>query len=174
MMQIRFCGFGGQGVVLLGEILGHAAMLAGGWAAQSASYGAEARGSTCSSEVIISDSWIAYPKVAEADVLAALSQSGYDQYISQLRPQGLVLFDASLVIPKETERHYAVLATQLAREQLGNPIVANLIMLGALAEITQIVPKEKLVEAIQARVPSRFLQLNLRAVELGGTLARKA
>jgi 2-oxoglutarate ferredoxin oxidoreductase subunit gamma len=174
MIQIRFCGFGGQGVVLLGEILGHAAMLAGGWAAQSASYGAEARGSTCSSEVLISDSWIAYPKVAEADVPTALSQSGYDQYISQLRPQGLVLFDVSLVIPKETECHYAIPATQLAREELENPIVANMIMIGALAEITQIVPKEKLVEAITARVPSRFLQLNLRAVELGGELGRKA
>jgi 2-oxoglutarate ferredoxin oxidoreductase subunit gamma len=174
MIQIRFCGFGGQGVVLLGEILGHAAMLAGRYAAQSASYGAEARGSTCSSEVLISDSWIAYPKVAEADILAALSQSGYDQYISQLRSQGFVLFDASLVTPKETERHYAVPATQLAQDELENPIVANMIMLGALAEITQIVPKEKLSEAIQARVPSRFLQLNSRAVELGGTLARKA
>lgn len=170
--RIRFCGFGGQGVVLLGEILGHAAMLSGKWAAQSSSYGAEARGSVSSSEVIISDSWIAYPKVEEVDILVALSQNAYDQFISRVQPQGLVLFDSSLVVPQAEERHHAVPATQRAREELGNPIVANMLMLGALVEMTRIVPKEKLLEAMQARLPSSFWDLNVRAEELGCELGR--
>lgn len=172
MRRVLFCGFGGQGVVLAAEILGHAAMLSGRWAAQSSAYGAEARGSASSSEVIISDSWIAYPKVEEADILVAMHQSGYDQHLSRLHPQGLVIFDSSLVTPQDRERHYAVPATRLAREELGNPVVANMIMLGALVEVTRIIPREKLIEAIQAHVPPHFLQVNLRAEELGREAVR--
>lgn len=174
-VRVRFCGFGGQGIVLLGEVLGHAAILGGRWAAQSAAYGAEARGSASTSEVVISEGWIAYPKVEEADILVAMSQEGYERYLPWTSPEGLVLFDTGLVSPspREGRRHWPVPAHRLAREELGNPLVANMVMLGALVGLTGVVTPEEARAALKARVAAHFLELDLRAFELGFRLAKE-
>ncbi|HIC96229.1 TPA: hypothetical protein EYP12_06345 [Candidatus Bipolaricaulota bacterium] len=185
MIKIRFCGFGGQGIVLLAEILGHAAVFAGKWAAQSASYGAEARGSASTSEVIISEEWIPYPKVEEADILVAMSQDGYNKYLKEVVEGGTILFDSTLVRPdgdgdgdgkgNAPKRHhrYPIPASRLAREELESPIVANMIMLGALIRLTGVVSPEETRGAIEAHVAERFRELDLRALEVGLRLAEE-
>ena len=80
--QVRLSGFGGQGVVLAGTILGHAAIRDGKWVAGSSSYGAQARGGSARSDVVIADGPVVYPHVIEADILIALSQTAYDKYVS--------------------------------------------------------------------------------------------
>jgi 2-oxoglutarate ferredoxin oxidoreductase subunit gamma len=173
--QVRLCGFGGQGIILAGTILGYAAINDGKWVAGSSSYGAAARGGTCYSDVVISDGLIVYPHVIRADVLIALSQIAYDAYLKMVSPQdGTVIYDERLVSVRETDnlKQVGVSATELAIKELGSKQVANIVMLGAATLITKIVSKDALISAIDKNVPPRFRDLNLRAVDLGFKLGK--
>ena len=98
--QIRLSGFGGQGVVLAGLLLGEAGVAEGKYVAGSNSYGAQARGSGCKSEVVFSDAPIDFPHLTTADILVAMSQGTYDQYCADINPEtGLILYDQSQVTP---------------------------------------------------------------------------
>lgn len=172
--QVRLCGFGGQGIILAGTILGYAAIEDGKWVAGSISYGAAARGGTCYSDVVISDGPIVYPHVIKADVLIALSQIAYDAYLKLVNPQGTVIYDERLVSARETDtlKQAGVSATELAIKELGSKQVANIVMLGAATSITKIVNKDALISAIDKNMPPRFRDLNLRAVDLGFGLGK--
>ena len=168
--QIRMCGFGGQGIVLAGVILGHAGVLDGKYVAQSSSYGAEARGSACKSEVVISDEWIDYPHVLKPDVLLAMSQAAYEKYASDVAPQGgSISYDGELVRPDPgvAVPHFPVPATQRAVGDFHNRMVANTVLLGAMAQVTGVVTQNSLMGAIEMNVNETFLELNTRAAELG-------
>ena len=168
--QIRLCGLGGQGIVLAGTIIGHAGINDRKWVAGSSSYGAEARGSACRAEVIISDEPINFPHVIEADILIAMSQSAYDKYIEDVeREKGIVIYDEQLVSTKEINglKQIGIPATNIAVKELNNKLVANMVILGVAVEITKMVSKDALISAIEKNVPERFKVLNLKAVELG-------
>jgi len=168
--QIILCGFGGQGVLLAGTILGYAGINDGKWVAGSSSYGSQARGGYARSEVIISDEQINFPRVIEADILVAMFQSAYDKYIEHVGSEnGIVIYDKPLVSTKEINglKQIGVPATNIATNELNNKQVANLVILGAAVGITKIVTKDALISAIEKNVPERFKTLNLKAVELG-------
>jgi len=168
--QIIVCGFGGQGVVLAGTILGYAGINDGKWVAGSSSYGSQARGGYARSGVVISDKPIDFPHVIEADVLVAMSQSAYDKYIECVdRENGMVIYDEPLVSVKEINglKQIGVPATNIATTELNNKQVANLVILSAVVEITKIVTRDALISAIEKNVPERFKALNLKAVEFG-------
>ena len=167
--QIRLCGLGGQGIVLAGTILGHAGINDGKWVAGSSSYGAEARGSACRAEVVMSDKPINFPHVIEVDILIAMSQSAYDKYIENVGENGIVIYDEPMVSTKEISglKQIGVPATSVATKELDNKLVANMLILGVAVGITKIVTKGALISAIEENVPERFKALNLRAVELG-------
>jgi len=168
--NIMFCGFGGQGIVLAGVILGQAAVLEGLNVAQAASYGSEARGSACRSEVIISRNPIVYPHTSYADVLGAMSQQGYDKFSSKLKGENSFLaYDKSLVEIKDDNRfkQYGFLATETAIKQCDNKIVANIIFLSAIVGRLKIVSEATLEKSIRQNVPAKFLDLNLQAMEEG-------
>ena len=100
--EIIFTGFGGQGIVLAGRILGRAAAL--GDHKESTlvqSYGPEARGGACSAQVIISEAAIHYPHVRHPDILVCMSQGGFDKFIGQLHEKGVLLTDQDLVEPED-------------------------------------------------------------------------
>lgn len=167
--QVRFCGFGGQGVILAGLILGHAGIADGKWVASSSTYGPAARGGACRSDVVISDQYIVFPQVIKIDVLVSLSQQGYDRYIGGVKGStSIVIYDGEIV-PKEFNdlKQVRIPATKAAIEELGNEIVANMIILGSMVEMTSVVRKEALIGATKERVPERFQDLNIRAVEIG-------
>lgn len=173
--QIRLCGFGGQGIILAGTILGYAGINDGKWVAGSSSYGAAARGGTCYADVVIADRPIVYPHVIEADVLIALSQIAYNGYLKLVNPQdGIVIYDERLVSVRETDnlKQVGVSATELAIEELGSKQVANIVMLGAAAVKTKMVSKDALISAIAKNVAARFKDLNLKAVDLGFKLGK--
>jgi len=171
--NVMLCGFGGQGIVLAGQILGKAAVIAGLNVAQSTSYGAESRGSACRSEVIISSDKIIYPHIRKADILGLMSQAGYDKFRGKLDEKSGILFYDSALVKVESpslNRLIALPATEIAIQKLGKKIVANLIFLAAIVKQTDIVSLEVLRIAVRELVPERFLILNLQAVNVGEEL----
>ncbi len=173
--QIRLCGFAGQGIVMAGTILGYAGINDGKWVAGSSSYGAAARGGTCCSDVVISDGLIVYPHIIKADVLIALSQMAYNEYIKLVNSEnGIVIYDERLVSVQEIDKlnQVGVSATDLAIRELGSKQVANIVMLGAVVVMTKMVSKDALISAIDKNVTARFKDLNLKAVDLGFKLGK--
>jgi len=176
LTQIRLCGYGGQGVVLAGMILGHAAINDDKWVSGSNSYGAQARGGSARSEVVISENPITYPHVIKADILIAMSQTAYDQYIQDLAEQGaFVLYDDMIVRPRDINgvQQIGIPATKTSIDELDNKQVANIVMLGASVVITGIVSEKSLISSIETNVGQRFRALNIKALEVGYTLGRK-
>jgi len=170
MIQVRFTGLGGQGIILMGEILGEAAVMDKKYVGQTSSYGAEARGSPCKSDVVISDSWIDYPEVTEADILACMSQGTYEQNRVRVNPSnGRIFIDPQMVKPDPSSRPQpiAVPATDMALKELGNRMVANMVLLGAVVKAAGLVSEESLLKALSIRVPPSLLELNKKALALG-------
>lgn len=164
--EIRICGFGGQGIVLAGVVLGEAAVRAGHWAVQTQSYGPEARGGAARSEVLIADEPIDYPRVQRADVLVALSQPGLDKFAHDLADGGLVVVEEAIV-QADNARAVPFLSTA---EAVGHKIVANIVMLGYLNALLDIIPPPVLEETVLANVPAGTEELNRRAVHAGREL----
>lgn len=168
-MEIRFGGFGGQGIIRSGIILGRAASIYDNmFATMNQSFGPEARGGACSSQIVISKDRILYPYVTRSDVLVAMSQEGYDKFKLEVKDNGKVLYDEDLVELKKGKKvtYYAIRATKFA-EELGNRIIANVVMLGFLIAISKAVSVKAMKKAIPESVPSRFIDLNLKAFEKG-------
>jgi 2-oxoglutarate ferredoxin oxidoreductase subunit gamma len=172
-IAVQFCGFGGQGLVLSAAVLGTGAVGAGMYAVQTQSYGSEARGGECQAELILSREPINSPAVTEVDVLVAMSQPALTKYLSRLRTGGVLVFDPMFVERPERDdvQMIEVPVTQIAADEIGQQITANMLMLGFLAEATALVSKEELARAIEEAVPSRFVSVNLRAADRGRALA---
>jgi 2-oxoglutarate ferredoxin oxidoreductase subunit gamma len=174
MIQVRFAGLGGQGIILMGEILGEAAVIDKKYVGQTSSYGSEARGSACKADVVISDSWIDYPEVTEADVLACMSQGTYRQNLEKVNPsRGIVFIESQLIKPDPSSRlkHILIPSMEKALKVLGNQMVANIILLGAVVKTVGLVDEESLLQALSNRVPRAHLELNKKALALGFELA---
>jgi len=169
--EIRIAGFGGQGVVLAGMLLGRAAVLYDGkQAIQTQSYGAEARGGAARSEVILWDRPIVYPKVLKPDLMTALSQVALDKYVRDLKPGGTLILDADLVErpPQGADAQvYEAPFSKIATEELGRAIVGNMVMLGFMVGLTKVVSEDALRASVRTGVPKGTEELNLRALEIG-------
>ena len=174
--QVRLSGFGGQGIVLAGLLLGEAGMIEGKYIAGSNSYGAQARGSSCQSEVVFSNGPIDFPHLTTADILVAMSQGAYNMFCEDVRAKsGLILFDQSQVMPKEGLNviQIGIPATEYALKRLKNNQVANIVLLGALIETTKIVSLKAIKKAIHTHVGERFQSLNFKALQIGIELGRR-
>ncbi|MCJ7514855.1 MAG: 2-oxoacid:acceptor oxidoreductase family protein [Dehalococcoidia bacterium] len=174
--EIRLSGAGGQGIVLAGQILGQAASLyeKGKSATLTQSYGPEARGGSCSAEVVISNESVGYPYVISPQVLVIMSQEAYNKYTPGLSPETLVIIDPDLVKPG-TSRNANILsipATSLARE-MGRVVVANIVMLGFLAAVSDVVSAKALKESILATVPKGTGEFNIQAFTTGYEYGQK-
>ncbi len=170
--EIRLAGSGGQGLILAGIILAEAAGIYDGkFVCQTQSYGPEARGGASKTEVVISDEEIDYPKAIQPDVLLAMNQKSLDAYIGGLKPEGLLIVDATLVPEVPLDRFVALPFTEIARE-LGREMVANIVALGALAALSRAVTPESLGKAVLARVPKGTEELNHKALAAGLAAAR--
>lgn len=164
--EIRISGFGGQGVVLSGQILGQAASIHNsGFATLTQSYGPEARGGACTAEIVISDEPIDYPYVQEPDVVIVLSQEAYTRYAQN--SAALLIIDPDLVkVGAGQKEPLKIPATRMARE-MGRVVVANIIMLGYLAALSDVVTSEGLRQAVLDSVPKGTEEFNARAFQTG-------
>ncbi len=166
-LEIVIAGFGGQGIIKAGLIVGSAASLFTGLNACFArSYGPEARGGACKAEVIISDEEIDYPKIENPDVLVAMSQEGYEKYVEKVKEKGLIILDPDLVEPFKPGRVYKVPATRIA-EKLGKKIVANVVMIGVLTLLIKVLKPEDVENSLVRNVPPGTEKLNLKAFREG-------
>lgn len=167
--EIRLSGSGGQGLILGGIILAEAAILDGNNAIQSQSYGPEARGGASKAEVIISDDIIDYPKVDKADLLLALTDVAYKKYIKTIKDDGILVVDSSVSIDSEN-KSYKILQVPIldtAFEKIGKGMVANIVALGVIRQLTGVVTADSLEQAVLKRVPRGTEELNKTALKEG-------
>jgi len=168
--EIRLGGFGGQGIMLAGYILGRAAILAGEHATMTQSYGPEIRGARVAADVVLDSEPIDYPKVTRPDISVMLYQEAYDYYGDEINK--ILIYDEDLVRIKEEHQNrgdlkvYAIRANRIA-EELGRRVVANVAMLGSLVALTGVLPEEAVEEAVIRSVPEKALELNRQAFRRG-------
>ena len=173
-LSIRISGFGGQGIILAAVILGTAIVKKGNlYAVQTQSYGSEARGGECQSELIVSDKPINSPTTRDKDILICLFQSALDKYLSTLKKTGILIVDPKLVteIPPIEANIYRVPATETAIK-IGNRIAANMVILGFLQKLIKVVNEDNLREIISSMVPKKFIDINLKAFNAGVNFAK--
>ena len=174
--EIRLSGFGGQGIILAGFILGKAAALYDHkHATMTQNYGPESRGGACSAQVIVADAPVSYPHLTQPQVMVAMSQEAYTKYAGELAEGGLLVIDEDLVQPNggaKFVRMYSVPSTRIA-EEMGRRMVANIVMLGCLAALDQTVSPNALRQAVRDSVPKGTEELNLKAFECGYALGRQ-
>lgn len=174
--EFRLSGSGGQGLILAGKILAEAAAIYDGKnATQSQSYGPEARGGSSRSEVIISEEEIDYPKAVNIDLLLAFTQEACDKYCKDIKENGILLTDAGYItkVPEGNFKMYSLPITEIAEKEVGKTLVANIVALGIITELTQAVSKEAVESAILSRVPKGTEELNLKAFNVGINAAKR-
>ena len=175
-LEVKISGFGGQGVILTGHILGKAASLYDDkFATMTQAFGPEARGSACSSQVVIDSERVLYPYVKKPSILVAMSQDAFTKFEPELDENGTLVLEKDLVSldkPRGNIKAFACPATRLA-EKLGRKIVLNIVMLGFFGAVCEIVSPEALRKAVEASVPKGTESLNLKAFDTGFEYGRK-
>ncbi len=172
--ELRLSGSGGQGLILAGIIIAEAGINQGLNAIQSQSYGPEARGGASKAEVIISDEEIYFPKVRKPDILLALSQKAFEQYIHDLDSNSIIVVDESIQTNDriEVDKIYKLPILKTASEKIGKSMVANIVALGVLSTLMPEIESNFILEAILHRVPQGTENLNKNAFEEGVELLK--
>ncbi|MCM3662807.1 2-oxoacid:acceptor oxidoreductase family protein [Mesobacillus subterraneus] len=172
MEEILIAGFGGQGVMSMGQLIAYAGMKEGKYVSWLPSYGPEQRGGTANCAVVVSGEQVGSPLVSQPTTAIVLNNPSYYKFEPTVRPGGLLIVNASLISKTSERTDIKVMnlkATELANE-LGNPKIANMILLGAFLEITGILSDESILEALKKVLsPEKhsLLEINKRALELG-------
>jgi 2-oxoglutarate ferredoxin oxidoreductase subunit gamma len=169
--EIRIAGFGGQGVILAGMVIGRAASIHDGKnVTLTQSFGPEARGSACSVQLIVSTEPILYPYLARPDILVVMSQEAYTRFSPELKPGGMLLYEQDLIaLSKQINpdvKTFGIPATRLA-EELGRKLVLNMVMVGFVTAMTSLASPDAVRKAVQDSVPKGTEALNLAAFEKG-------
>jgi 2-oxoglutarate ferredoxin oxidoreductase subunit gamma len=165
--EILISGFGGQGVVLAGRILGQAAVSFGLRASMLVSHGTETRGGYVRSQVVIADEDIDSPVVERPDYFCAMSLAAYRRFV-HLMSRGVILFDPDLVVasPGEMLTGVSLPARRISMDQTGGPLAANMVMLGASLRGLDLIPFEMAAEAARKAMP-RHAEANVKALQAG-------
>ena len=172
--EIRLSGSGGQGIIMAAIILAEAAgVYDEKYVCQSQSYGPEARGGTSKAEVIISNQTIDYPKAIKPDLLLTMNQEACNTYFPELKTEGLLVVDSTLVHQIPTNRVAAIPFTRIARKEIGKEMVANMVALGAVGVLSQIISLKNLEQALMARVPKGTEEINRKALHAGIDAAKR-
>lgn len=174
--EIRLSGAGGQGLITAGMILAEAIAVGDGKnAAQTQSYGPEARGGHTRCDVIVSDGDISFPEAIKLDLLLSLTQEAADVYADKLKKDcGIMIIDSDAVERKPQRQFIEAPFTQATTDKLGSPVATNIVALGFIAEYTKVVSKKALAASVIDGFPERFAEANEKALKLGYSLARKA
>jgi 2-oxoglutarate ferredoxin oxidoreductase subunit gamma len=173
--ELKFAGYGGQGVITLALLAAKAALEEGKEVCQSQAYTAVARGGSVWAETVISNEKIDYPRAMDPDFLIILSVDASKNHKKDLKKKtGVFITDpTSLKKFKTKKTHYRVPAAQIAIEKFNMPVVANVILFGAIVEISGIAAREAARNTIKNTVPEKTLEINLKALEEGFNIADK-
>lgn len=174
--EIKIGGFGGQGVILSGYIIGRAASIFDNkYSTMIQAFGPEARGSACSAQVIVSGEEIAYPYITSPQIMVLMSQEAYTKFSPELAPGGILITESELVVAhnlRKDVKHYSIPATRIA-EELGKRMVLNIVMMGFMTGITEFCTREAVEQAVKVSVPKGTEELNLKAFKAGYEYALK-
>ena len=171
--QIRLSGSGGQGLQLAAKILGGAILKEGKRVAQSTSYEPTSRGGLSRSDLIIGEEAVEYPLVTDLDCLLILDQVAVDSSVDVIRPSTVVLIDSERVtVAPQVECKLVSLELVQAAYAVGNVRTANIIALSVLAELSRFCRAATLQKIVEDSMPTRFVALNLDALEAGVDLAK--
>jgi len=175
--EVQLGGFGGQGIMSAGKIIGQAAAIYDQLEASfTQSYGPEARGGSAGSQVVIASDPIHHPHLIEPISAIIMSQAAFDKYAPTLASDGKLLIDDGLVLLPEDHRKdiriYGIPATQIA-EEIGNSRAANTVMLGFWTAIIGVVSEAAMRQSVSESVPPKTLDVNLKAFDLGFTKGRE-
>lgn len=169
MQQIRICGLGGQGIVMAGAILAQAAFYDNKSVSLSSGYGSQVRGGITKSDLVFSETFIDFPMVTEIDLLIVMLQEALPESLPLLKGNGMVILDDSLVKVDSTSRakYLSIPATEIAIRDLNSEMVSNIVLLAAANAVGQLVAENSLKKAIMTLIPPPFVELNLKAMQLG-------
>jgi 2-oxoglutarate ferredoxin oxidoreductase subunit gamma len=164
--EVRLIGTGGQGIVTVSIILANASVKEGNNVVQSQNYGPEVRGGYSTAYVIASNKSILYPKIDSPNVMMVMSDTSYKKYLPELAEDGMLIMNGHT---EETlpDKVYFVPITDIAHDKVKRPITANIVSLGVIVGITGMVSEKTALEAMEAAVPSRALEINKKAFALG-------
>lgn len=174
--QVIFAGFGGQGVMLIGQLVTYAGMMEGANVSWMPSYGPEMRGGTANCQVVVSPKEVSSPLVTEPTSLIALNKPSLDKFAPWVRRDGLIIYNSSLIElpPERTDvRVLAVPANKIANE-LGDLRIANMVALGAYLATTRVVGSDTVLDAMKKVLPERrhnLIPLNRQALARGIEIA---
>jgi 2-oxoglutarate ferredoxin oxidoreductase subunit gamma len=172
--EIRLSGSGGQGMVFAGTVLSEAIGVEDGKnVCQTQSYGPEARGGASRSDLVVSSGEIYYPKPLKLDLLLALTQEACDTYFTALKEEGVLVVDSGMVDQLPDHPVHSFPFTQLAKDKVGTPMVANIIALGAIVSLTKVASKKGFLAAVKKRAPKGTEDRNLKAAQIGLELIHK-
>ena len=173
--EVRVSGSGGQGLMILGDILAEAV---GNHENRelilTKSYGPESRGGLCRSELIIDDVPINYPEVTQPDFVLALTQLSCDRYHRDMRPDGALLVDPMFVrvVPEGVKNVYSIPLTEIAKNITGKEIAANIAAIGAMSELGKFAEPDSLKKSIRERFPQSMHESNEKVFDAGAEAAR--
>ncbi len=175
--EIKIGGFGGQGVILSGYIIGRAASIYDDkHATMIQAFGPEARGSACSAQVIVAPEEIAYPYITSPQIMIVMSQEAYTKFSPELASNGTLITEEELVAPhnlRKDVKHFSIPATRIA-EELGKRMVINIVMIGFMVAVTGIINPDAMRKAVTASVPKGTEDLNINAFNRGYEYGSKA
>jgi len=172
MTEVRISGYGGQGVILSAMVIGKAAALyEDKFSSLAQAFGPEARGSSCSAQVIISDEKILYPYLVNSDILITMSQEAFRKFSPELKKEkGIVVYESELVKPEglaSSVKTFGIPATRIAEEKLGKNIYLNIVMIGFFTAVTKLISEDSAKKSVQSLVPPHTVETNMKAFDLG-------
>lgn len=178
--QLRFSGVGGQGVLLAGEILAEAKIESGGYGIKAASYTSQVRGGPTKVDILLDEEEILYPYATEGniDFMLSTAQVGFDSFKSGIKEGGIIVIDSNLVKASEEDKtRYKIIQIpiiSIAKNEIGNVVTQSVVALGVSVELSGCMDRELVFAVMQKKVPSKVLELNKRAFEVGEEYAKRA
>ncbi len=170
-VELRLAGFGGQGIIMMGYVIGKAYSIFEGYEATlTQSFGPEARGGACSAQVVLSKEKVLYPYVVRPDIFVAMSQEAYNKYYPTLKDDGILIVEEELVQLgdlKPGQKLFKIPATRFAEEKVGRRLTLNIVMCGFFTAVTGVVSPDAMRKAIETSVPPGTEEMNLKAFEVG-------
>ncbi len=175
--EIICAGFGGQGVMLIGQIIAYGGMIEGKSVSWFPSYGPEMRGGTANCSVVVSEKQVGSPIVSEPDGIIAMNRPSLEKFTMAVKPGGTIVYNSSLIEITPDRSGVKILpvpANDIAAE-LGNDKVANMVALGAYLGLTKVISPTSVEAALKKVLPSRrhkLIPLNIQALQKGLELAK--
>jgi len=178
--QLRFTGVGGQGVLLAGEILAAAKINDGGYGVKAATYTSQVRGGPTVVDILLDDKEILFPYAIDGEIefMLSVADISFQQFKNGVKEGGIIVIDPDLVHPSDEDRKkwkiYEIPIISIAKHEVGNVVTQSVVALAIALEMTNVMDKDKVLEAMKSKVPPKVLEANLKAWELGIKYAKEA